>query len=63
MVLNRKQLDKLFQITAHFHEINKFDVEVNDEQTITVSFSLLEDNDDNTTTTADIPARRSRVLK
>ena len=43
MILNRKQLDKLFQITDHFHEINLFEIETEDYQTIRVSFSLFED--------------------
>lgn len=43
MILNRKQLDKLFQITQHFREINTFEIEAEDSETIRVTFSLFED--------------------
>lgn len=43
MILNRKQLDKLFQITQHFHEINLFEIETEDSETIRVTFNMFED--------------------
>jgi hypothetical protein len=43
MILTRKQLDKLFQITEHFHEINYFDINAEDSETIRVTFNLFDD--------------------
>ena len=43
MILTRKQLDKLFQITDHFDDINYFDISADDSETIRVTFNLFDD--------------------
>lgn len=43
MILNRKQLDKLFQITQYFHKINYFEISADNSETIKVTFNLFDD--------------------
>jgi hypothetical protein len=58
IALNRKQLEKLFEITQHFHDVEWFTVETDDTSGIgtgiVVKFNAFGDADKDTDTTVNI---------
>ena len=58
IALNRKQLNQLFEITRHFHEVESFTVETDDTSGIGagigVKFNAFGDADKDTDTTVNI---------
>jgi uncharacterized membrane protein len=58
IALNRKQLEKLFEITRHFHEVEWFTVETDDTSGIgtgiVVKFNAFGDADKDIDTTVNI---------
>jgi hypothetical protein len=58
IALNRRQLEKLFEITRHFYEVEWFTVETNDTSGIgtgiVVKFNAFGDADKDTDTTVNI---------